>query len=262
MSENIGSTHNIAVRINDMRNVERNGFNMLTSRDGRDYLDECNGLQHYFNYVKSLNPNGTVLDIGAGTTHGCADLAHWNTAKGLRFEATVLRRDPRINEYLGFRSTHITSAEALRGFKPESISAVLSVYGLAYADLQAVVRINEVLIPGGIIKATFGIKDMARDDGTFLYGSGQYVRKLRELGYDVDVITPTKPVEHAVLVAVKPGGRIQKSAHDILYGDRDSFDIQKTEIMKVIDKLWRTRDRGKILQVKAHSPKALATGSK
>src|SRR3989344_1408929 len=127
-----------AYQIRRARWREREGRPYNIDRSGFQYVKVRAGVKELFAYIKTL-PSKTVLDIGAGTTHGITDISHSSFGTDIDFEATVLSSVPQIEEHLGREKTHITSAEVLRGIPGNSIGCVLSVFSLTYSHAPELV---------------------------------------------------------------------------------------------------------------------------
>lgn len=209
-----------------MRGIENDpesfGFSIYTTnRSGFEYLIEMQGLRGSLEYAAGLG-NGVVLDIGAGTGRGVSDLYDYSIyAKiPLWFEATVLNKNNAVDCRLAPSRIHETSVEQLEGIPDRSVSLALSVYSIMYSaepDL-AVRRIDDVLVPGGVLKATF-----ASNPRFVMTGSEPFIRSLRDLGYDVEVNSPSFDKEvydrDDLILAIKPGGQ-KYSAKELLRLDQ------------------------------------------
>lgn len=212
----------ISRQMRRLRLAEQRGSEYRTSRGGFAYVDELDGIQGLFAYIKKL-PAKKVVDVGAGTTTGIAEIAESAMAKGLEFEATVLRVTPEIEKNLGTEHTHVTSVERLRGIQSESIACVVSVYSVAYSAASeiAVRSIDRVLVPGGVFKGVFGTLFSRSRYG--LADDAHFRGAFQDLGYDVAI---RKREESTVLLAIKPGGMIQTLAKDLLKSDSASCNEQ------------------------------------
>ena len=120
------------------------------NRTGAEYVHALRGLTKSLDYVRRLGSTNLVLDIGAGSTRGIAEIARSPEASELDFRATVLRYRPEIEEYLGLDRTSVTSAEVLRGIEDTSVGLAISVYSVTYSAIPSagVKRIDEILVPG------------------------------------------------------------------------------------------------------------------
>ena len=203
-----------AASIQKARTWERTGNPYNINRSGWEYMQGLGGVAHLFSYIKTL-PSKTVLDVGAGTTHGAHQLSRTSFAQGLHFEATILRDRPEIQHYLGSKNIHVTSVETLRGIPDSSVGCVIAVQSLRYsgAPALAVQSIDRVLVPGGVLKASSLIDAFAivRDS-------------LVKLGYDVAF--EKKFPETRALLGIKPGGPLGPSAAELLNDDVREADEQ------------------------------------
>jgi SAM-dependent methyltransferase len=235
----------IAEQIRLVRYIEQKGDYREEewNRGMLEYFRELNGLSQLFGYVYQLAAGGLVLDIGAGTTRGIGEIAKSKLGEGLNFKATVLTRDPRIENNLGFENTHITSAAALRGTAYHSVSAVLSLNGIAYTvdSLMVARKIDQVLVPGGVIKATFRSKIAPPTFRALRYPFNTHnvlSYDLEELGYDVAILNEELQEAYArprevganenVMLAIKPGGKASHTARELLASDSGMIDIIKS----------------------------------
>ena len=229
MIESISERQVVASQLKQMRSLEKskNYRESDWDRDINDYLYWFNGLSQVFKYAKQLNSESLIFDLGAGTTKGISQIAKSRLGEGLNFEASVLTFRSEIQDNLGLVKTHITSVETLRGVEKKSISAMLSLNSLAYsaAPHVAVERINDVLVPGGVLKATFRVKESKDDESTGEYNyqtHDQFSTCLRDLDYDVAI---SKLVSEELIVAIKPGIRKTLLADELLRRDSGVLDI-------------------------------------
>lgn len=219
----------IASQLKQMRLLEKSKAykEEAWSREIEDYLFCFNGLSGLFKYAKELNNGNRVLDLGSGTTKGISQISKSRLGEGLEFEATVLTNRPEVEENLGLKKTHITSAETLKGIKDNSVSVILALNSLAYSATPhiAIERIDKVLVPGGVIKATFQGKNIIDNEfaGEYNYQThDQFTNCLRDLNYDVAV---SDSVSEEIILAIKPGIRKTLLAQDLLRRDSGVLDI-------------------------------------
>lgn len=205
--------------------------NYEADRNGVQYLLLLQGVAGAFDLARSLGSSSTILDVGAGTTRGIHDLSRAHFAHDLDFQATVLHPARTVSRHLGMGKTHITPVEYLQGISDNSIAAVLGVGSIAYsvAPDYAMRRVNEVLVPGGIIKSTFNHTGNA----VVLRKHDAFSDELRELGYDI-AIAETNSGSWHVLLAIKPGGSRQVSAQELLAQDQETIDAQLEHIKLVM----------------------------
>lgn len=232
----------IAGQISYIRHIEQRGDyrEVEWDRNKLEYLREFNGLSNVFKYVRQLDAGGLVLDVGAGTTRGIGEISKSKLGEGLNFKATVLTRHSDIANNLGFENTHITSAAVLRGTDYHSVSAIISLNGLAYTVESPVVarKIDQVLVPGGVIKATFRSKIAPPTFRALRYAFNFHnvlSYDLEALGYDVAVLNEDLQEAYArprevganedVMLAIKPGGKLGRNARELLASDSGMTDI-------------------------------------
>jgi hypothetical protein len=190
------------------------------SRSGEDYVHLLRGLQCLFEYIRTLQSN-RVLDIGAGSTKAISQIASIPLfAKGLEFEAVTLKKLSEQKKYLGYKKTHITSAERLRGVPLESYGGVISVQGLAYSQFPKLVvrNIDSILVNGGVVK-------IFQDNGKVKQLKRQplevYEELFRDMGYDVWI--------EEVLLAIK-GQNNNIKARELMSSDERTIATQLKEI--------------------------------
>lgn len=189
----------VAKQVHTARLVEENN-NYSINRSSSDYYMCLGGIDATLGYIKNLL-HKTVLDIGAGTTKAISEFeARFRRENpDLNFVATALRYHPDFDRYLGRDKVKLTPVEILRGFKPESVSFILAVFSITYCQFPSIAidRINEVLEPGGVIKARFG--NFTYISGLTMKSPKVFADRLRRLDYDVALNEEDK-----VLLAVKP----------------------------------------------------------
>lgn len=228
-----------AGQIRHARNQEKNQAQSedfyKTHRTGQEYLVRMGGLEHLFEYVRSLKSR-RVLDIGTGSGNALRMVSKMRIARALSFEATALNLSPELKRNLRKDQIHLTGVETLRGCKNYDFGAVLALNSVAYASYprMAIKRINEVLVPGGVFKATFG--DLGGIDnygGQIMKGPDRFIEELAKAKYDLALTThnfigETKaegepetqiaPLGNTILLAIKPGGQ-SVSARELLKQD-------------------------------------------
>lgn len=228
----VGWRNEVAKQLRFIRSAEKDRH-LVVDREASDYLELTHGLQHFLKYVSDHQTElGTnlVLDIGAGLTKATAGIASSELARGLQLRGTVLRRFPEIDKHLGNENVLRTPVEILRGVKDSSVAAVLSVNGLAWsaAPQQAIRRIDQVLVPGGIIKATF-LHPELENGKILMHTHSAFTQELQNLGYDI-AIASDKDKQVEIVVAVKSGG--YSTAEEILRADEASLAEQVTLVKK------------------------------
>lgn len=219
------------------RGVREEDEDYLDYRDFYGYLAMLDGLRNFLDYARKLDPHPLVLDLGAGETLAAAQLEKSSFGKDLVIEAITLTRKKAIENNLGFDKTHITSIERMHGIRDNSVSAMISVNGLAYSSFPelAVESIDRVLVPGGSIKAFLKFP-IDRQNVKPLEESRQtphrFSKALTSLGYDVGM---SINFMGSVLLGIKPGGSITASAKDLLDADMNTdanrwYDEQKSMV--------------------------------
>lgn len=187
------------------------------------YIDTFLGLTHFFNAARIASQNPVVLDIGAGTTRAITQISKSPLGEGISFVATSVAFDKRVNseDGIGAENFRVTSAEKLRGIENNSIAAVLAMASLAYSDFpsQSIKRINEVLVDGGLIKATFNNRNNNKKFNMHTHDA--FSNALLKLGYDVAV--KKIPSGMDILVAVKPGKSTSIKARELLNSDLKEY---------------------------------------
>jgi hypothetical protein len=220
----------VAEQVRFARQLDRSG-DYITTRKLSNYIDSFAGLTELFNHIKTINPQGTVLDIGAGKAFAISELNMSEIGNGLDYLATVLTRPQKTSIPAG--KIISTTAENLFGIPNESITGILSCYGLAYsvAPERVIRRIDEVLVDGAPLKATFYGKILSpslQEDYHGLQDSSRFLWELKRLNYD---IATQKHMAGEIVLAIKPGGKCTISASDLLAQDEkiywDSFQKEK-----------------------------------
>lgn len=198
------------------------------SRDGRMYIRDLLGIQHLFDYARSQKDSSLVLDIGAGVTLGTRDLSLSILGRGLKFEATVVKRLPNDLNFLGEENTHITSVETLRRIVDRSVVVVLGVFSVGYsADPNlAVAGIDRILIPGGVFKGTFYKGDLLTAQSPIGFKTyHKFDQALKQLGYD-SATSESGPMAD-ILLAIKPGGIGHTRASQLIEEDEQTYKDQE-----------------------------------
>lgn len=193
----------VAKQLQKARNIGKESL-YPTDRDSIGYAEQLSGVKHLFDYVRDLGTNNFILDIGAGEALGINELSQSSLGKGLRFEATALRINPRTADNKGDVKIHAVPVETLHGISDRSV--------------------------GGIIKATFDT------DGKDILGVKTYTefrQALQKLGYDIaidrsNLITGS----HDILLAIKSGGKREISAAELLQADKESASQQMELLTK------------------------------
>ncbi|MBM3261092.1 class I SAM-dependent methyltransferase [Candidatus Kaiserbacteria bacterium] len=234
MREKMGSREErdqVAAKVRRLRAGERGAVSdqepfYTINRDKEKYLEKLLGYVAFLDYVKTLSST-VVLDVGAGTTRAISEIAKSKAGAGLDFKATVLNRNPAIEENLGFENVHVTSVETLRGIADQSIGGIIAVFSLPYvvSPALAVTSIDRVLVPGGVIKAWLPSEDSTDrkrvEKGTTYRSYKEFETEFKKLGYDCEYLE-RDGLELEVFLAIKPGGKLGgPSARELV-----SMDVQ------------------------------------
>lgn len=216
----------VAKQIKRARFIERKHYpDYAIHRDEYDYSRILGGLNNFFNYLKSLKSN-LVLDVGAGAGYAFAGLKDMKIAKGLKLEIVVLRNTPELGKNFKKEEIHVSPGETLRGIKNESVAGVIALNSLAYSTDQmlAAKRIDQILVPGGAIKATFHQHNKVDDYDGALFRDGQvFIQTLEGLNYDVDIDTSGY---NLLVLAIKPGNPNAPKATELMNSDNLDYSIE------------------------------------
>ena len=221
-----------AKKITELRKLERDTETPLytNTRGGAWYIEDFKGVQHLFDYVRTL-PSRIVVDVGAGVLNGVSDLANSRFGKSLTFEATILARPKNMKNPPDKVRIHRTSVETLRGIKDASVGCIIGDSSIAYSEPSlAVQSIDRVLVPGGVLKATFakkGSKSKAVEMG--MKESGVFAEKLRALHYVVK--EEPELYGRSIILAIKPGGDGAITAEELFRKDASS-ELTQIDMMK------------------------------
>jgi hypothetical protein len=218
---------------------QRNNFRPKSDfsydRNGHEYFEMMNGLTATLGYAENLPDSNTILDLGTGTGRGCVDLA--KQFENLNFIGTGLRRYPETERFLPGNKFTLTSGENLRGIKDKSIAGVIANFSITYSHAQQLVaeRVDEILVPGGIVKATFVFSPEKQPnlilnkraritlDRTKPKDYKEFEKALLTMGYDVEVKPVLYPdkinVRRYILLAIKPENPSSFNAKEILAKD-------------------------------------------
>jgi SAM-dependent methyltransferase len=244
----------IAKQIKDARKNERSVTEdslekYPTDRDYLMYWYSIGGLKYVFEYLKTL-PSNIVLDIGTGTGKAASEMSRSRSAQGLDVHATSLRNDPELQKNFPDKTKlHITSVETLRGIERSSVGTVLAMCSIAYANYPklAIQKIDEVLVPGGVLKANFSPGSGHAYGDVIFKSSDVFVETLHSLGYDVDVSTNNiylKKDDHyakgkaLVVLAIKPGNPNAPTAKELRILDQTEMNKgseERADGYRVID---------------------------
>lgn len=222
----------VAGQVRWSRSMEQKDY-MLAYRDASEYLEIAYGLEHFFKYLqdhKEQLGSSLVLDVGAGFTKGTSQLSASPFGQGLSFMATILQQRPEVADNLGKDRVLITPVESLRGIEDSSVAGVISIQAMAYsaAPEQAIQRIDEVLVAGGIIKATFQ-HEAYYNDKLKMGPHTRFTHELKIRGYDV-AVRANEDQELEIVLAVKKGGF--STADELMQSDQDTWKKQVELIKK------------------------------
>ncbi len=235
----------IAKQVRAARAHESNpGEKYDTNRGMQEYYYALGGLNHYLDYVKTLKSN-IVLDIGACTGRAMHQLSQTSLGDEIDFQVTALKNEKNLRQNFPKGKVHITPVEILRGIQPESVGGVLSMVSITYSEYPkiAIDKINEVLVPGGIVKGAFPPpSNQVGKYGLARRGPELFIERLKELGYDVassnnkftsyKLIDKNRFVENIIVVAIKPGNPSAPRAEDLINMDiKDRDQNQSNEFM-------------------------------
>lgn len=188
-------------------------------RIGYEYVSLLQGVERLLEYARSLKTSRTILDLGAGTGDGIYDIKN-KFGEGLIFKATSLTWNQKLARHLGKENIFITPAETLRRVPRQSIAAITAVASLCYClnPEMAVKRIDDVLVPGGVIKSFFLVKGLPENP---VEEAGKFYNEFRKLGYDCVISSDKK-----VLLAIKSGRNKATTSRKLLEEDRSSLQNQ------------------------------------
>lgn len=189
-----------------------------------EYVDRCHGLRAYFDYLKTLDRSNMVIDVGAGTTRAAYQLSTDPMTFGLDIWAAILKRQQAILYHHPSDKILETSVEYLEGVEDESVAGILAVASIGYsvAPEHAMRRVNEVLVAGGVLKATFNHRNV---NALRFQRHDRFSHELRQLGYDVHIEDFGDLWD--VMVALKPGYDLSCRAKDLLLKDAQTTEEQK-----------------------------------
>ena len=205
---------------------ETRGKRYTMDRTGSEYMSQLLGLEYMFAHLAQQSGPPVLVDVGAGMTRGASDLASLAEKYGLDMQATVVTPIPMDQKkVLPSDKIHLTSAEYLDGFGKESVRGILSLAAITYSAVPelAVARMDQVLVPGGILKAAFSITDaVCYSPGMYLKNRAPFEKELKNLGYGIGIDDKTSE-QFDIVLAVKPGGNPYLSAQALLNYDADDY---------------------------------------
>ncbi|MBU0999261.1 hypothetical protein KKG24_03075 [Patescibacteria group bacterium] len=226
MESHIDTLRNIAKQKKEYKQTEANFGYSNEFRDGRTYICSFEGLQYFLEYVKTL-PNKMVLDIGSGDTKAISEIAGSSFGKDLEFKATVLTKNSRIEQYLGYENIFFTSAETLKGVESGSYGGVISCFSVTYSSSPelSISSIDRVLCKNGIFKGVFPHEDATI--GRFeAKGPDVYIKLFKSLGYGTYKIA-------GIMLAIKNGSDLE--AQQIFKKDMYSCGKQKNVLPRSME---------------------------
>ncbi len=225
---------NVTAALQAMRRFdETHGKRYVMNRSGSEYLTHLGGLEYLFAYLATLKGQARIVDIGAGTTRGAAELTPLANRYGLDVEATVIA--PYVEEerpHLPEEKIHMTAAEYLDGFDNNSVRGMLALGSIMYSAVPAlaIARIDQVLVPGGVLKAAFSPTDtVCSEPGKYMQTSTPFEESLKRRGYDIATNRSISD-QFDILVAVKPGD-IMGNAQFLLDHDANDYLYQMEDLV-------------------------------
>lgn len=219
----------VANEIRWARKEERKGNNASweNRRELRNYDEILMGFKKSLDYVRnnfSVLKSKIFVDVGAGMGKAAAQLRQEEWGDDLDIHTTNVTRMQKNNE-----QEHLTSAEEMRGFAPESVAYICSVMGVAYSGNPetAMRKLHEILVPGGVMKLAF------RDSGRLRkivsvarrrQRSDKFIDILLDLGYLPNKDFAVKK-NHGmkVILAIKPGSDLKIRADNLMDQDYQDF---------------------------------------
>ncbi len=240
----------LAKQLRDVRRYEKmveplkaiDGYTL--NRKDSEYVSLLSGIEQTLKYLLALSQetnSRVVVDTGTGHGQAWQDLATSPLNPGLEFEATALNMSKLLRKVWegGRVKVRITTAERMRGYKPESVLGVFAVSSLTYVLDQPTVarKLDEILVPGGVIKAVYppfpgSIHTHGSDDYSMpdLKVWTAFQSELRILGYDIKTMNRTNKGGAAVILAIKPGGEVPVKAKELLKADLDDYERQNHQL--------------------------------
>jgi SAM-dependent methyltransferase len=214
--------------------VDPNGRVYKVERTGKEYLYRLGGLEHLVEYLKTLDSN-KILDVGAGTGTATSYIARMEAMQDFDVHATVLNPTPETLERLGDK-IHVTSV-----IDNESLAAVLGVNSIAYAASAklAVHRLSEVLVPGGVVKATFStFGDPVNYQGSIFKGPEDFIAQFAMKGFDLSFrdnhfleVGEMGPIaigsRNSIVLAIKAGNPNAPSAQQLMDLDFEAIQSER-----------------------------------
>ncbi len=187
------------------------------------------GLEKLFEYIKKLSSN-KILDIGTGNGNAISEISQMPISQGFDIEVTAIRNSNELMGNIDKDRRHITNIERLRGFDGKKFSCILGCNSIGYSTNPklAIQKLDEILIPGGVIKATFSPSNASEIEsykGISFNKPQKFIDELKRIGYDVAYIdlffftTEDQRLVNSTVLAIKPGNFDSPSANLLLKTD-------------------------------------------
>lgn len=193
---------------NRIKQIEATDPGYIPVSSLESYLKSSRGLAMVFNYVERIGLPKKVLDIGTGDGNALKELAE--ARQDFSYIGTVLSASEQKNLVPENMEIKEATAETLLPIEDESIGAILSFQAIGFsAHPEAVAEsMDRVLMPGGIIKASFRKKhgsygkEWNRKYDEWGYNShDQFTFELHQRGYDIAIL---ETEGDDVILAIKP----------------------------------------------------------
>lgn len=245
-AKNSAARHLAAGQIRQARRMEKSSdsnepYNM--NRGAVGYESTLYGISNFFDYLSEIKESDLIIDVGAGSLLGTSELRSTPFGYGFSYVATGLTLNPQHLSRFGKENYKQTSVEELHGIADNSVAGILAVCSLAYsaAPELAIQRIDEVLVPGGAIKASF--RSQVQADRMEIEDALEqpifqiaipFFYLLKSFGYDVATI---EKEEYEIVLAIKPGGKGTTTAEQLLLRDKYDFDMQSIRTIEGLQDL-------------------------
>jgi hypothetical protein len=213
------NTTNRTIILEQLKNIAKIDKQRQFYRDNRhhdEYIRDLYGIDATLKYIESLSSH-RVVDVGAG--FGVAISAIAQKHPKLDFYATNLTVNPQLITNLSKDKVTITPAEVMKGFKPKSIAGIIAVASIAYSVSPELIvqKFNEILVPGGVIKATFRNPQLSAMKEFGFQTNETFAKYFKEVGFDVQLI------EKRILIAIKPENTPKITAKKLAKEDYQSY---------------------------------------
>lgn len=217
--------------LRQLRNIVRldRGHFYPDRRHENEYIRTLYGIEGTFSYLNALGTSNKIVDVGAGFGEAILGITR-EYGGNLEVYGTNLTYNPNLTENLGKGRASVTPAEFMKGFEDESIAGIIAVNSIAYSVAPKLViqRLDQILVPGGVIKATFRNPKRSDMEEYGFQTHNAFTKYLKELGYDVALF------RDCVVLAIKPGGELNVKARTLLEEDLESYKRSG------LDKSWRS----------------------